>query len=143
MGAILWFIIVGVIINFIVKNWIYIVTISSICILCAIICYIIKLKSYKPGWKIFCTILISIILICFSLYFIPLIKDGPSIGRTLNTTTRIFSFSNIKNNYVFIILIVIICILLFISIIASVHFLRKKRNNKKLKKLFKKMFKKK
>jgi len=74
--GLLWLIVIGVIINFIVQNWIYIVTILSICIVCAIVCYIIWLNSYKPGLKIFFTILVSMILVCLSFYFIPLIRDG-------------------------------------------------------------------
>jgi hypothetical protein len=68
-GALLGLVIIGAIVNFIVENWVYIVTILGITIICIVVCYFIWKRAENPGIKIFFIILLTIGSIIGVIYF--------------------------------------------------------------------------
>jgi hypothetical protein len=63
--------VLSIVVAFIKENWVTIVAIFTICVVCAITCAIIRKIAKEPGLKVFFTILDSIGLICAALFFNP------------------------------------------------------------------------
>jgi len=62
--------------EFLEKNWVSVVIIAGIAVVCAIISFVFKAKYYKSGLKIFITVLVSCLLIFGVIYLGPMQHDG-------------------------------------------------------------------
>jgi hypothetical protein len=100
-GAILFLVILYAIYNFIVENWVYIVIVLGIAVVCVITCLIIYANANKPGLKIFLAILTSISLIIGVLCFGPRIQNGVVPAKNqkpASTTTQQISYAYVNSD---------------------------------------------
>ncbi|MDR2447087.1 MAG: SH3 domain-containing protein [Treponema sp.] len=80
-GGVLALVILGAIVQFITENWVYIVIVLGVAIVCVIVCFVIYAHAYNPGLKIFFAILVSLALIAGVIYFGPKIAEGSYANR--------------------------------------------------------------